>query len=107
MKLRHENKDFAAELEKAQNLLSLQRDIERDNTKYFEQEKERLMVMAKSTSAKVEEMARKADEKQRQIAEINKRMASGVGAPLTASQVGALPTAKKDETIAALDHLEA
>lgn len=32
MKIRHENKDFAAELEKTQNLLKLQRDIERDNT---------------------------------------------------------------------------
>jgi hypothetical protein len=39
MKLRHENKDFAAELDKAQNLLKLQRDIERDNTKYYEAEK--------------------------------------------------------------------
>jgi hypothetical protein len=36
MKLRHENKDFAAELEKAQNLLQLQRDIEKDNSKYYD-----------------------------------------------------------------------
>ena len=36
MKLKHENKDFAAELEKAQNLLRLQRDIEKENTHYFE-----------------------------------------------------------------------
>lgn len=65
MKLRHENKDFAAELEKAQNLLGLQRDIERDNTKYFESEKQRLLVMSRSVSSKAEELARRADEKHR------------------------------------------
>lgn len=37
-KIRHENKDLAAELEKAQNLFKLQEDIERDNTRYFEGE---------------------------------------------------------------------
>ena len=37
-KIRHENKDLAAELEKAQNLFKLQEDIERDNTKYFDSE---------------------------------------------------------------------
>ena len=65
MKLRHENKDFASELDKAQNLLKLQRDIEHDNTKYYDAEKQRLILMQKSTAAKVEELARRADEKQR------------------------------------------
>ncbi len=78
----------------------MQRDIERDNTKYYEGEKDRLLAMAKSTSAKVEELARKADEKQRQIAEISKRAS---GAPV--SQVGGVP--KKEETAAALDQMEA
>lgn len=30
-KIKHENKDFAAELDKAQSLLRLQTDIEREN----------------------------------------------------------------------------
>lgn len=40
-KLKQENKDFSAELEKAQNLLTLQKDIDRDNHSYYENEKQR------------------------------------------------------------------
>ena len=76
MRLRYENKDFAAELEKAQNLLQLQRDIERDNTQYFETEKQRLLLTAKSTTLKAEEMARRADEKQRQLNEVVRKVGS-------------------------------
>ena len=65
MKLKHENKDFAAELEKAQNLLNLQKDIERENTKYFENEKKRLMLILRSNQAKKEELAKRADDKLR------------------------------------------
>lgn len=42
-KLRHENKDFAAELEKAQNLLNLQKEIEKDNKSYHDSEMQRLL----------------------------------------------------------------
>jgi hypothetical protein len=62
-KIRHENKDLAAELEKAQNLFKLQEDIERDNTRYYEGEVQRLLLMEKSTAMKTEELARRADEK--------------------------------------------
>lgn len=78
-KLRHENKDLAAELEKAQRLFKLQEDIERDNTRYYEQEASRLQIMERSTALKAEELARRADEKQRQIGEITRKM-QGLGA---------------------------
>jgi beta-phosphoglucomutase-like phosphatase (HAD superfamily) len=34
-RMKHENKDFAAELDKAQSLLRLQTDIERENRQYY------------------------------------------------------------------------
>jgi hypothetical protein len=63
LKLQTENAEFAAELEKAQNLLSLQRDIDKDNHLYYDEEKKRLSIMAKSVSLKAQELARRADEK--------------------------------------------
>ena len=83
MKLRHENKDFAAELEKAQNLLQLQTDIDKDNNKYFEAEQQRLLLMARSTTMKAEELARRADEKHRQLNEITQK--AGMQASRTSS----------------------
>ena len=46
IRMKHENKDFAAELDKAQSLLKLQTDIERENRQYYMQEKERLRLLA-------------------------------------------------------------
>jgi len=43
-RMKHENKDLAAELSKHQCLLKLQTDIERENRQLFEQEKKRLEV---------------------------------------------------------------
>jgi hypothetical protein len=43
----------------------LQSDIERDNNKYYENEKERLVIMQKQIQMKAEELARRADEKSR------------------------------------------
>jgi len=77
MRLRLENKDFAAELEKAQNLLQLQRDIERDNSKYFDTETQRLLLNTKAASLKAEELAKRADEKQRQINEMSRKLGLG------------------------------
>ena len=74
MRLRLENKDFAAELEKAQNLLQLQRDIELDNGKYFDAETQRLLLTARAASLKAEELARRADEKQRQINDVSRKL---------------------------------
>ena len=74
MKLRQVNKDFAAELEKSQNLLKLQGDIEKDNNNYYEIEKERLAAMQKSIQLKAAELVRRADEKDRQLNEINKKL---------------------------------
>ena len=76
-KLKQENKDFSAELEKAQNLLTLQKDIDRDNHSYYENEKQRLSIQARSTALKLEELCRRADEKQRQINDIAKKIHGG------------------------------
>lgn len=46
IRMKHENRDFAAELDKAQSLLKLQTDIERENRLYQEQEGERLKLLA-------------------------------------------------------------
>lgn len=59
IKMKHENKDLAAELDKHQSLLKLQTDIERENRQYFDQEKKRLEVQARSTKATASEMAKK------------------------------------------------
>jgi len=52
VRMKHENKDFAAELDKAQRLLLLQSDIERENRQYYEQERDRLKLLAQSNSLK-------------------------------------------------------
>jgi hypothetical protein len=72
--LKTENKDFSAELEKAQNLLTLQKDIERDNHVYYENERKRLEVQANATSLKLQELCHRTDEKQRQINDIEKKI---------------------------------
>lgn len=42
MRLRHENKDIAGDIEKQQNLLRLQKDIDTDNVHFYEAERDRL-----------------------------------------------------------------
>ena len=56
-----------AELEKAEELLNLQKDIEKENTTYHEREKERLKFIEKSVATKLLDLSRAADEKQRKI----------------------------------------
>lgn len=73
-KLRQEKSDFAGELEKAQSLLRLQTDIEKENTAFFQQEIQRLAIIEKATTAKLEELARRADEKQRMVIELEKKV---------------------------------
>jgi hypothetical protein len=78
-KLKQEKSDFAAELEKAQSLLRLQTDIEKENTVYFNQEVKRLTLIEKSSKAKVEELARRADEKAKTINDFQRKTATAVG----------------------------
>lgn len=73
-RLRQEKSEFAAELEKAQNLLRLQTDIEKENTVYFMHEEKRLNLIEKSISAKVEELSRRADDKSRSVADFERKM---------------------------------
>ena len=72
--LKLEKSGFAQELEKAQNLLRLQTDIEKENTQYFQQEIKRLTLIEKSSSAKLEELARRADEKQKMIIDLERKL---------------------------------
>ena len=74
-RLRQEKSEFAAELEKAQNLLQLQTDIERENSVYFTHEEKRLKLIEKSVTMKVEELSRRADEKTRTVKDIEKKTA--------------------------------
>ena len=73
-RIRQEKSDFAAELEKAQNLLRLQTDIEKENTVYFMHEEKRLTLIEKSASAKVEELSRRADDKARTVSTLDRKV---------------------------------
>ena len=73
-KLKQENKDFAAELDKTQSLLNLQTDIEKENRQYFEVEKQRLDLLARSTSLKVDEMRKKVDSQVNIIKEMERSL---------------------------------
>ena len=70
---RQEKSDFAAELEKAQNLLHLQSDIQKENDIYYMHEEKRLALILKSVTAKVEEMSRRADDKARTFTDLDRR----------------------------------
>ena len=72
-RLRQEKSEFAAELEKAQSLLQLQTDIEKENTIYFDHEEKRLKLIEKSVTMKVEELSRRADEKTRSVKDIERK----------------------------------
>jgi len=54
--------------------LNLQQDIEKDNMQYYEIEMKRLEIIYKSSSLKAEELAKRADEKQRQIMELTRKI---------------------------------
>lgn len=58
---KNEITEIAAELEKAQSLLKLQTDIEKENREYYEREKDRLRLLAQSNSLKAQEMAKRVD----------------------------------------------
>ena len=83
-RLRQEKSDFASELEKAQNLIRLQTDIEKENTVYYLQEEKRLKLIEKSVSAKVEELSRRADDKTRSVFDLERKITQDLrasGAP--------------------------
>lgn len=73
-RLRQEKSDFAAELEKAQNLLKLQTEIEKENNVFFQQEIARLRLVDRSASLKLEELARRADDKHKNISDLQKKI---------------------------------
>ena len=73
-RLRQEKQEFAAELEKAQNLLLLQQDITKENTIFFKHEENRLTLVEKSAAAKVEELSRRVDNKARTLADFERKM---------------------------------
>lgn len=68
--MKHENGDFAAELDKAQSLLKLQTDIEKENRQYHQQEKDRMKLLAQSHSLKAQEMAKRVDAQAKLLREI-------------------------------------
>lgn len=72
-RIKQEKSDFASELEKAQNLLRLQTDIEKENTVYYMHEEKRLQLIEKSVSAKVEELSRRTDDKSRTVNDLQRK----------------------------------
>ena len=88
-RLRQEKSEFAAELEKAQKLLRLQTDIEKENTVYYTHEEKRLQLVEKSVTAKVEELSRRADDKSRTVADLERKISvdlrQSAGSPMRAS----------------------
>ena len=73
--LKKEVKNFHDEHTKAESLLKLQNDIEKENTIYFDQEEKRLKLIEKSVTMKVEELSRRADEKTRTVKDIERKTA--------------------------------
>ena len=55
-------------------MLKLQTDIERENTVYFNAECKRLTLIERSSKVKVEELARRADEKSRSINDLQRKI---------------------------------
>lgn len=74
VKMKHENRDFAAELDKAQSLLKLQTDIERENRLYHEQERERLKLLSQSSHLKAQEMAKRVDGQGKLLKEMRQKL---------------------------------
>lgn len=73
-KLKHEKQVLSSELTQAESLLKLQKDIERENTKYFEEEKARLTVVERAARAKLEELSRRADDKEKTINDFQRKL---------------------------------
>lgn len=59
IKLKQENRQFASELEKTETLLTLQKDIESETTKYLQEEQKRLELLAQQSALQAEEVAKK------------------------------------------------
>ena len=96
-RLKHEKRDLAAELQKVQNLLTLQTDIERDRTKASEEEIAHLRLQVRSANARQEDMARLADVRQREVHDLSRKLATtsgrpGIGASIDASALDAAET---------------
>jgi len=72
--LTQEKADLAGELEKHQTMLRLQSDIQRENDEFYKREIERLQLVERSAHAKLEELARRVDEKQKTIFETEKKL---------------------------------
>lgn len=59
MRLKQENRGFASELDKTETLLTLQKDIESETTKYLQEEQRRLELLAQQSALQVEEASKK------------------------------------------------
>lgn len=55
-------------------MLRLQTDIEKENTVFFAHEEKRLKLVEKSATAKVEELSRRADDKSRTVADLDRKI---------------------------------
>ena len=95
----HENGDFSAELDKAQSLLKLQTDIERENRLYHEQERDRMKLLAQSHSLKAQEMAKRVDHQAKLLKEINQKLGIEKGPAASSAAPGARAGGRHDPEI--------
>lgn len=97
-RMKHENGDFAAELDKAQSLLKLQTDIEKENRQYHQQEKDRMKLLAQSHSLKAQEMAKRVDGQAKLLKEIKQKLGLERG-PASSPAPGARAGGRQDPEI--------
>ena len=74
-RLRHSKRDIAAELEKLQQMLKLQSDLEGEKVAVVEEEAEQLRSQVKSYRIKIEDLANQLDQKAKENAELRKALA--------------------------------
>lgn len=74
-RLRLSKRDIAAELEKLQQLLKLQSDLEGDKVGIVEEEVKQLRIQVKANKVKIEDLANQLDQKQKENAELRKALA--------------------------------
>lgn len=73
-KVKQENKDLAAELDKVQKIYKLQEQIEEENKLYLEEDKKRLHLLETTVTLKTEDLKKKCEKQDRVIQELHSKL---------------------------------
>jgi hypothetical protein len=74
-RLRHSKRDIAAELEKCQQMIKLQSNLEEEKISYIKEEAEQLRIQNKAYKTKIDDLANQLDQKAKENAELRKALA--------------------------------